>query len=166
MTGIRMRGTFAVICFMLCFIGVADASDSKATLDLSAHKGKVLVVDFWASWCVPCRRSFPWLDEMQAKYGDQGLVIIAINEDDSSADATDFLQSYPVRFEIIRDADGRLAQEFDVVAMPSSYIFDREGELVGRHLGFKARLMDEYEAIIRETLNGAAMQPESVAATE
>ena len=133
---------------------------------LSAHKGKVVVVDFWASWCVPCRRSFPWMDEMQDKYREQGLVIVGVNEDNSWQEAEEFLQSYPVRFEIVRDPDELLAKEFEIVAMPTTYIFDRDGELVTRHLGFKTRLMDEYEAIIRDTLNPTITKPESVGATK
>lgn len=162
----RIRRDFVSIFFIFFLIGVADASDSQPIVDLGAHRGKVVVVDFWASWCVPCRRSFPWMDEMQDKYREQGLIIIAVNEDNSWDEAEEFLQAFPVRFEIVRDADGALAQEYDIVAMPSSYIFDRDGELVTRHLGFKTRLMDEYEAIIRDTLNDTFTKPESVGASE
>jgi len=119
---------------------------------LSNLKDKVVMVDFWASWCVPCRRSFPWLNEMQAKYADQGLVIIGINEDASADDSAEFLKEFPAQFNMVRDEDGALAREYDVVAMSSSYILDRDGNVVTRHLGFKVRLMDEYEAAIRSAL--------------
>ncbi len=148
------------VCLLMLLSTAANAADKPETIDLSAHKGKVVIVDFWASWCVPCRRSFPWLNEMQAKYADQGLVIIGINEDTSEEDVAGFLADYPARFEIVRDNEGLLATKFEVVAMPSSYIVGRDGKIVTRHLGFKSKLMDEYEATIQEILTAA---PETAA---
>lgn len=89
---------------------------------------------------------------MQEKYGDSGLVIIGVNMDSDAADANTFLQTYPADFKIISDPDGDLAREYEVIAMPSSYIFDRSGALVTRHLGFKVKRQDEYEAVLLETL--------------
>ena len=150
------------ICLVWLFSTAVHAADEPGLIDLSTHKGKVVIVDFWASWCVPCRRSFPWLNEMQAKYADQGLVIIGVNEDASEEEAAGFLADYPARFEIVRDNEGSLATEFGVVAMPSSYIVGRDGEVVTRHLGFKTKLVDEYEAAIQEILNA----PPQVAASK
>ncbi len=89
---------------------------------------------------------------MQEKYGDDGLVIIGINMDSDPDDRNEFLREYPAQFQIINDPDGGLARAHDVIAMPSSYIFDRNGELVTRHLGFKVKKQDEYEAILVESL--------------
>lgn len=89
---------------------------------------------------------------MQEKYGDNGLVIIGVNLDSDPAAATAFLRDFPADFQIINDPDGELAREHDVIAMPSSYVFDRNGELVARHLGFKVKRQDEYEAVLVETL--------------
>lgn len=141
---------------ILLLPAAAPASDTQAldlALDLDAYRGNVVVVDFWASWCVPCRRSFPWLDEMQQKYAADGLVVIGVNEDDAAADADAFLRSFPVSFQIVRDADGALAREFDLVAMPSTYVIDRNGEIATRHLGFKTGSKDEYEATLRRLLS-------------
>ena len=77
---------------------VAQAADG---LDLERFRGKVVVVDFWASWCAPCRQSFPWLNEMQAKYGSAGLVVIAVNVDRERAEAERFLREVPGR---VRDS--------------------------------------------------------------
>jgi thiol-disulfide isomerase/thioredoxin len=143
------------LCLVALFSTAVNAADEPGMIDLTAHKGKVVIVDFWASWCVPCRRSFPWLNEMQAKYADQGLVIIGVNEDTSEEEVAGFLADYPARFEIVRDNEGLLATEFGVVAMPSSYIIGRDGKIVTRHLGFKTKLMDEYEATIQEILTAA-----------
>jgi len=148
----KSKHLIVTLCLSLLFFSVVNASDAPGGLDLSNLKGKVVMVDFWASWCVPCRRSFPWLNEMQAKYADQGLVIIGINEDASADDSVAFLKEFPAHFNMVRDEDGALAREYGVVAMPSSYILDRDGNVVTRHLGFKVRLMDEYEAAIRSAL--------------
>lgn len=121
--------------------------------DLENYRGKVLVVDFWASWCVPCRRSFPWMSEMQSKYGDDGLVIIGVNMDAEAGAAEQFLTDYPAQFHIIYDPTGDLARQYDVIAMPSTYVFDRDGNRVARHLGFKVKQQDEYEALLLEALN-------------
>ena len=138
----------------LCLAGASAVSSAAPPdgLDLEQHRGKVVVVDFWASWCVPCRRSFPWMNDMQAKYADDDQAIIAVNVDAEAADAESFLRDYPARFDIVYDPGGDIASEFGVVAMPSSYIFDRAGNQVGRHLGFKVKQQDEYESLLVETL--------------
>ena len=128
-------------------------ADDYAGLDLDQYHGKVVVVDFWASWCVPCRRSFPWMNAMQAKYADDGLVIVAVNMDAEAGEAATFLHDYPADFQIIYDPTGDIARDFGVIAMPSSYIFDRDGNQVARHLGFKVKQQDEYEALLVENLN-------------
>lgn len=120
--------------------------------DLSRHEGKVVMVDFWASWCVPCRRSFPWMNRMHDKYTADGLVIIAVNLDRSTDNAARFLAKYPAKFEIVYDPTGVLAKKYRVEVMPSSIIIGRNGEMVERHAGFKLKRQDEYEAIIRATL--------------
>lgn len=154
------RGAKASGRLLLCLCLVASllppaaaAEGGSRRFDLAEYRGKVLIVDFWASWCAPCRRSFPWLDEMQQKYGDDGLLVIGVNEDSIAKDAEAFLDVYPVSFRIVPDADGNLAQQFDLIAMPSSYIIDRNGEIAARHLGFKAGKTAEYEATLRRVLD-------------
>lgn len=139
-----------VCAVLLCLIPfVTSAADS---LQLSDYRGKVLVVDFWASWCVPCRRSFPWMNEMQEKYGDDGLVIVAVNLDNEASDAAKFLQQYPADFKIAYDHERKLAREYEVEAMPSSFLIDREGNIIERRLGFKTGQTDDYEAAIVSAL--------------
>lgn len=125
---------------------------SASSLELSAYDGKVVVVDFWASWCAPCRRSFPWLDAMQRKYADQGLVVIGVNEDNAPEAAAAFLEEVPVSFRIVPDESGEIAREFELIAMPSTYIIGRDGKLAARHLGFKTAQQDEYEALLKSLL--------------
>lgn len=141
----------ALLAAVLLAIGPALAGET--VIDLDQYEGKVVVVDFWASWCVPCRRSFPWLDEMQNKYRQQGLVVIGVNMDADPAAAESFLKEFPVSFRIVRDAGGVLARQYDVIAMPSSYVIDRNGNIAARHLGFKTAKLHEYEATLLAVLN-------------
>jgi thiol-disulfide isomerase/thioredoxin len=86
----------------------AKASSRADSLELERYRGKIVVVDFWASWCAPCRRSFPWLNEIQAKYRDR-VVVIGVNVDREQADAAQFLRDVPAKFPVIYDPAGELA---------------------------------------------------------
>ena len=96
----------------------ADTARADASFDLSNHSGKVVLVDFWASWCGPCRQSFPWMNDMHSKYEDDGLVIVAVNVDNDLAEANRFLSDYPASFQVHFDEDKSLAREYEIVAMP------------------------------------------------
>lgn len=141
-------GSFAL--WAACLVGIAPAPADA--LDLAEYRGKVVIVDFWASWCVPCRQSFPWFNAMYDEYTDDGLVILGVNTNDDDAEAQQFLEEFPAKFEIVYDPEGQLARDFGVVAMPSSYVFSRNGELDTRHLGFLRSRRDEYEAIIQRLI--------------
>ena len=146
----RLGLSFAALALVLA--GAASSAETGDALRLADYRGKVVVVDFWASWCVPCRRSFPWMNDMQARYGEHGLVVVGINVDRERSAADQFLAEIPADFRIHYDTDGRLAEQFGVEAMPSSYVIGRDGEIVARHLGFKVRKQDEYEAILVDAL--------------
>ena len=115
------------------------------SLTLEEFKGKVVYVDFWASWCGPCRKSFPWMNAMHAKYANQGLAVVAINLDSDKALADKFLALLPAQFHIRFDPEGNAAAAFDLQGMPSSYIFNKQGELVQSHVGFFEEYADQYE---------------------
>lgn len=121
-------------------------------LDLERFHGKVVVIDFWASWCAPCRQSFPWLNEMQAKYRDRGLVIIGVNVDRERAEAERFLQQTPADFNIVYDPEGTLAARYQVPGMPSSYVIGRDGQQAGVHIGFRSGMREEREAELERLL--------------
>ncbi len=95
-------------------------------------------IDFWASWCAPCRLSFPWMNEMHDRFAGRGLRIVAIGLDRREADAQRFLQQAQPRFAIALDPAADSARRFDVRAMPSSYLVSAERELVFSHRGFRA----------------------------
>jgi thiol-disulfide isomerase/thioredoxin len=117
-------------------------------------KAKVVLIDFWASWCGPCKASFPVLDSLQKDYGPRGLVIIAINQDQTSALMKSFLETHPATFLTVRDAGNLLVAAADVQSMPSSYLFDRAGKLRFLHTGFHGeKTTTQYREEIERLLN-------------
>jgi thiol-disulfide isomerase/thioredoxin len=135
-----------------CLTLTAAAADTVPPLDLARHRGKVVLVDFWASWCEPCRHSFPWLNAMQARYADRGLVVIGVNVDRERADADRFLQDVPARFQIVYDPAGALASQYDLPGMPASYVIGPNGDVVARHIGFRSNLRAQREAEVQQLL--------------
>lgn len=128
--------------------GIAPALDLPSTqgrINLADFKGKVIYLDFWASWCGPCRKSFPWMNDLQKKYADQGLVILGVNLDANPQDAHTFLQKIPATFRIAFDAPGDTPKRFGVQGMPTSVIINRDGKLVEKHTGFNDKTGREVE---------------------
>ena len=123
--------------------------DKKKTVSLSDYRGHIVYVDFWASWCQPCRKSFTWMNKMQSLYGSEGLKIIAINLDEERDKAEQFLQKIPANFDIAYDPQGMAAEAYSVQAMPSSYLIDKQGRLIHANKGFRGNDEDELEAKIR-----------------
>jgi len=120
----------------------AVSSDSLA--------GKVVYVDFWASWCEPCRRSFPWMRALHERYAQKGLAIVAIDLDHDRAAGEKFLAKYPAPFRVAFDPDGKTAEAFGVEAMPTSFLISRDGRVLERHAGFDPKKADALEESIRK----------------
>ena len=133
------------------FPDVVLKTDS-GTLKLDSLRGKVVYIDYWASWCVPCRKSFPWMNEMQARYKDKGLVIVAISVDTNAAAAKRFLAKTPANFIVAYDPESVTADALDLPGMPTSFLLDRKGEIVWRHVGFREADEARNEAKIKEQL--------------
>ncbi len=125
----------------------------SGTVSLHDLKGKVVYVDFWASWCGPCRQSFPWMRSMYEKYGSQGLTIVAVNLDKDHEAAAAFINQYVPPFTIAFDPSGKTAEAFRVEAMPSSFIVSRTGTIVYAHEGFEQSKADKLEERIKEALS-------------
>ncbi len=123
-----------------------------ADVDFDQLKGKVVYLDFWASWCGPCRNSFPWMEAMQQQYADQGLEIIAVNLDQEPELAQKFLSEYQPTFRIEYDASGSMAEQFAVDTMPTSFLIGRDGKARKKHKGFHADRKAAYESEIRTLL--------------
>src|SRR5262245_47585770 len=118
-------------------------------------KGRIVVVDFWASWCGPCRKTFPLMEQLHHRYAKRGLVILAVNEDKSRAAMEEFLKENPVTFTVLRDAKKKLAAEVKVPALPTSYLLDSQGKVRSIQPGARTaknskELIKEVEGLIQE----------------
>ena len=110
----------------------------QAPTGLDKFRGQVVYVDFWASWCGPCRQSFPFMNQLQAEFADQDLAVLAINLDEEASEAQTFLASHPASFKVVGGANQECASSFHVEAMPSTYLIDRAGKVRYIHHGFRA----------------------------
>jgi cytochrome c biogenesis protein CcmG, thiol:disulfide interchange protein DsbE len=122
---------------------------SGETVTLEQFRGKVVYVDFWASWCAPCKKSFPWMAEMQKKYGPSGFAVVAVNVDKKRPDAERFLQSTPAQFTVLYDPAGAAPTAWDVKAMPTSFVVDAKGVVALVESGFKDENAAELESRIK-----------------
>jgi thiol-disulfide isomerase/thioredoxin len=159
--------------FIACILVVALSSfsppsfaDSEPTLSvvelldkqLKNEVGKIVYVDFWASWCIPCRASFPWMNNLKAQYQAQGLTILSINLDHSRALADEFLLQNPASFPVIYDPKGLIARKYKLSGMPSSFIINRQGQIVSVHVGFNQEKKVAYEKELIALLNSTAQK--------
>ena len=132
------------------------AADASRWPRLQEYAGKVVLLDFWASWCSPCLKSFPWMNQLQQKHGADGLVVVAINVDQDRKLADAFLGKTPAQFRVEYDPAGAIARKFDVQAMPTSFLIDRQGKVRFRHEGFKEKTRDSREKQIAQLLKEPA----------
>jgi thiol-disulfide isomerase/thioredoxin len=123
---------------------------------LDSLEGKVVLLDFWASWCSPCLQSFPWMNELQQKHGGEGLVVVAVNLDQDRALADAFLKKVPAQFRVEYDGKGDVARQFQVQAMPTSFLIDRQGNVRVRHAGFRDKQRADREQQIVQLLKEPA----------
>lgn len=131
-----------------------DLSTYNLEGTLPAFAGKVILVDFFASWCGPCKESFPAMEKLHQKYGQKGLVIVAINLDKKADDMKGFLKEHPASFTIVRDASYKLVNEIKIPAMPSSFLLDRSGKVFAVHRGFEGgktekQYVEEIETLLK-----------------
>ena len=120
--------------------------------DVAAYEGKVLLVDFWASWCKPCAHSMPWLAELQGRHGAEGLAVVAINIDTDLDKAAPMLAMLSDGVDVFHDGDRKVAAGYDLEGMPSAYLYDRTGRLRKSHVGFLPAEADAREEEIVELL--------------
>ena len=114
-----------------------DLAQFKLEGDLPADlAGKVVLVDFWASWCGPCKSSFPAMEQLLERYGKDGFVIVAVNLDDKRSEMDDFLKKSPIKFIVVRDAGKKLVAQANIASMPTSFLLDRTGKISAVHNGF------------------------------
>ena len=132
-----------------------DVPTATKPVRLADLKGQVVYLDFWASWCAPCKLSFPFMNEMQAKYGPRGLTIVSVSVDRNRADADKFLVTTPAKFVIGYDPEGKLAEIYKPKGMPTSYVIGTDGKVRAVHVGFKESDRESIERDIQAALSAA-----------
>lgn len=153
-----MRLTQILILFLLVsFSAHANPLNTQfktknGNIKLSDFNGQVIYLDFWASWCIPCRKSFPWMNSLEKRYGNKGFKVIAVNLDQEAEEAKSFLEQIPAHFTVAYDPEGVSAKTFKVKGMPSSYLIDRNGKLVFSHVGYREKENAAIEQKIKHLL--------------
>ena len=129
-------------------------SSSGENLRLSEFRGEVVMINFWASWCGPCRQEMPLLEELYSQYKPMGFTILGVNVEEDSTQAKQMLQDAPVNFPVLFDNQSEVSKLYNVVAMPSTVIVDRDGNVRYLHQGYKPGFEEAYQqqvrALIRE----------------
>lgn len=121
-------------------------------VSLNDLKGKVVALDFWASWCGPCRRSIPFYNKMHEKYADKGLVIIGINANENRSTIEGAISELDIVYPVAMP-DDRMNQHFKVQGIPSMYLFDREGNQIDNFVGYSPELDNKIESLIMEYID-------------
>lgn len=122
--GLKVGGTFP------------DLADMNLDGELPATlRGRIVIVDFWASWCAPCKQTFPVMEELHHRFGKKGLIVLAVNEDKNRKAMDEFLKEHPVTFPVVRDSMKRLAARVNVPGLPTAYILDGAGKVLAIESG-------------------------------
>ena len=124
-------------------------------INLEELRGKVVYLDFWASWCKPCIKSFPWMHHLKTTYQAQGFEIVAVNLDKEKRPAEEFLKLVDVNFIVAFDPEGKSAEDYQLRGMPSTYLIGRDGRLYASHIGFREEDKPKLESAIKILLEGS-----------
>ncbi len=133
--------------------GAFTVETDAGLFDSAEHKGEVIYLDFWATWCPPCLQSFPWMSEMQRKYADKKLRVLAVSIDIEHELIEEFTSRVETGFAIGYDPKGTLANQFGVRAMPTAFVIDRKGRIAETHAGFNEQRKPEFEEKLSLVLN-------------
>jgi peroxiredoxin len=154
----RIAGIVAALVIALPAVATAPSgpapsfsltSKGGSQVNLAQFKGQVVMINFWASWCGPCRQEMPLLEDIYKKYNKLGFTLLGVNVEPDSKAADDWLKQTPVSFPILYDKDSTVSQMYDVSGMPSTVIIDRKGNLRMLHHGYKPGDENEYLNSIR-----------------
>lgn len=159
--------SLSFVAFVLAFafgnVALAAKANEKApaislpdgsgkTVNLSDFRGQVVMVNFWASWCEPCRTEMPLIEDLYQKFKKIGFTVLAVNVDEDPANGKKFLKDVPVSFPVVYDSKNKVIQNYGVQAMPSTYMVDRKGTIRDVHRGYKPGDEAAYEEYIRKLL--------------
>jgi len=160
-------GLMAILCATVLALSSASAmaipskgkapdftlkSNRGTNVKLSEHRGQVIMINFWASWCAPCRKEMPLLEELYQRYKDGGFTLLGVNVEEDSSAAKDLLKEIEVSFPILFDSKNSVSQLYNVEAMPSTIIVDRDGNMRFIHKGYQPGYEDEYQKQVRELI--------------
>jgi cytochrome c biogenesis protein CcmG/thiol:disulfide interchange protein DsbE len=145
------RSMYLALLLITAIAPPAFAQSSQ--FDISNYKGKVVYLDFWASWCGPCKQSFPYMASLRQQYAKQGFTVVTINLDKNRAQADAFLKKVGINLPVTYDAGGSLAKQYRVSDMPTSIVFDRNGKVRFTHKGFFPNKTKEYSAHVAQIVN-------------
>jgi thiol-disulfide isomerase/thioredoxin len=132
-------------------VAVHAADDSLVSFE--RFKGQVVLIDFWASWCPPCKTSFPALDALAREFDHRGVQVLAVNVDERRRDADAFLNTHPHSMTVLFDAMGAAPLAFGVRGMPSSFVVDRSGTIRYSHMGYTGDIADQYRRELNTLLS-------------
>ena len=161
----RLAAAILFIALAATTNGAEAPSDPKLQsmdgkpFSLSSLRGHVVVLDFWATWCVPCRGSFPYFDRLQQTYGPRGVSVVGLTLEEDDDAVSDFLETVPAGFAIVRDPTGKAGETFEVVAMPTTFLLDRDGHVVARFEGSGTDVHAKLEAAVVKVLEGEPLPP-------
>jgi cytochrome c biogenesis protein CcmG, thiol:disulfide interchange protein DsbE len=147
------RGGFFALIFLAISVLAPPSWGQSSQFDISNYKGKVVYLDFWASWCGPCKQSFPYMAGLRQQYGKQGFVVVTVNLDKNRAQADAFLKKVGVSLPVTYDSAGAVAKQYRVTDMPTSIVFDRTGKARFTHKGFFQGKTKEYSAHVAQIIN-------------
>jgi peroxiredoxin len=125
---------------------------SGPNVRLQELRGKVVMVNFWATWCGPCRQEMPHLNRLHEKYSRSGFVLLGLNVDDDPQNAAAVAAKLGIQFPVLLDTDKQVSDRYDLKAMPSTYLIDRDGKVRFMHRGYLSGYEEQYEKQIRELL--------------
>ena len=138
-------------------VRLIDLYGNKSTLE--SLRGHVVVLDFWASWCVACRASVPMLNDLQARYNGKGVRVLGLTLEENGDAINEFLEAVPATFTIVRDPSGKAGEAFQVVAMPTTFLLDADGRIVARFEGGDKKAHAGLEEAVKALLSGEAVAP-------
>ncbi len=152
--GLNFRVSAALLLALVLAITPAQAATPQelAKLDLESYRGKVVYLDFWASWCQPCAQSFPFLDDLFRQHQSRGLVVVGVNVDTERALADRFLARHPVSFPLVFDPQGELAEQWQLETMPMAFLIGKDGTVRLRHPGFRSSDRKKLEELVHQLL--------------
>ena len=156
------------LSLLLCFLSFAvvthaDAASLKGqapnftlkslagkNLKLSEMTGNVVLINFWASWCGPCREEMPLLNDLHKKYEPLGFTVLGVNVEEDARNARGFLKNFPVDFPIVLDSKNQVSKKYNVIAMPTTVVVDRDGNVRFLHKGYKPGDEEKYRKMVKK----------------